>query len=122
MTHDEWAANFDGRLRFRAWDAIRHERRYQRRFRAYGVDENGESLIPENQRTDAGAGLAGVEHLLTRIPDARKRLAFRLAMNGMQVRAGEPNVAAVLGADPKTAAKWIAEARAILAAHLETTR
>ncbi len=40
-------------------------------------------------------------------------------MEGMRVRAGDACVASVCGCDPKTAARWIAEARAILAAEIE---
>ena len=80
---------------------------------------DGEQLLPPGQRLDGGAGSAAVEHLLARIADTRKRLAFRLFMEGMQVRAGDPCVADVLGVDPKTAATWIREAKSILAANLE---
>ena len=59
-----------------------------------------------------------MSHLLSRIADPRKRLAFRLFMEGMRVRKGDPCVATACGCDPKTAAKWISEARATLAAEI----
>lgn len=110
---------FEPRVRFRGIDAARLEGRYQRRFPALATDGDGEVLAPADNRMDAGAGSIEVSHLLSRIRDPRKRLAFRLAMEGMRVRSGDPCVATVLGCDPKTAAAWIAEARAILAAELE---
>lgn len=109
---------FWARLRFRGLDAARVEGAFHRRHASLATDDEGEPLLPRDRRADGDAGLLDVSHLLTRIGDPRKRLAFRLYMDGMRVRAGDPCVATVLGCDPKTAAKWIAEARAIVAAEI----
>ena len=111
---NEIAAHFEERLHFHAIDAIRVGLRRAGREIAHPMGEDGEPLIPEDRRVDGGAGVVPIGVLLARVPDPRKRLAFRLHMEGMRVRAGRPCVATVLGVDPKTAAKWIDEARAIL--------
>ena len=107
------------RTRFRGLDAARVEGAYQRRQPSLATDDDGEMFVRSDRRMDGGAGSVDVSHVLSRVRDPRKRLAFRLYMEGMRVRAGDPCVASVLGCDPKTAAKWIAEARAILAAEIE---
>ena len=107
------------RVRFRGLDAARIEVKFHRRHPAIALDDDGEMLIPQSRRLDGGAGSVEVSHLLSRIADPRKRLAFRLFMEGMRVRKGEPCVATACGCDPKTAAAWIAEARAFLATELE---
>lgn len=109
---------FGSRVRFRGIDAARVEGSFHRRHTNLGADDDGELLIARGHRMDGGAGSIDVSHVLGGIADPRKRLAFRLAMEGMRVRTGDPCVATVLGCDPKTAAKWIAEARAILAAEI----
>lgn len=111
----EAIANFDARVRFRGVDAVRVDMRYHRRHPLFTLDDDGEPMMPG---TTTAASSIAVEHALILISDPRKRLAFRLSMEGMRVGRGDPCVASVLGVDPKTAAKWIAEARTTLAAHL----
>ena len=115
----ELVEHFWARVRNRGIDAARAEGKYHRRHPALAVDEGGETLVPSGRRVDGGASSIDVSHVLSRIRDPKKRLAFRLYAEGMRVRAGDVCVATVCGCDPKTAAKWIAEARAILAAELE---
>ena len=111
-------ANFWPRTRNRGIDAARVEGRYAKRHLSLKTDDDGEVILPRGHRVAGGAGAAEVSHLLGRIRDPRKRLAFRLYSEGMRVRMGDPCVASVCRCDPKTAAKWIAEARAILAAEI----
>ena len=114
----EMVNNFWPRVRNRGIDAARIEGTHRRRHLPLGTDDDGEPILPRGHRVDGGAGSAEVSHIIARIPDPKKRLAFRLAMEGMRVRKGDLCVASVLGCDPKTAAAWIAEARAILAAEI----
>jgi hypothetical protein len=44
---------------------------------------------------------------VARIKDSRERLAFRLFVEGRQIRTGDPCISSVLSCDPKTAKKWI---------------
>ena len=111
----ELIANFDPRVRFRAVDAVRVDSRYHHRHPLFTLDDDGEPMVPGTTTT---ASSIAVDHALILISDPRKRLAFRLSMEGMRVGCGDPCVASVLGVNPKTAANWIAEARATLAAHL----
>ncbi len=111
--------HFWARVRNRGIDAARAEVKHNRRHVALKTDDDGEMLIPQSRRIDGGAASIDVSHVLSKILDPKKRLAFRLAMEGMRVRAGDECVASVCGCDPKTAARWIAEARAILAAEIE---
>ena len=115
----ELIEHFWARVRFRGIDAARAEGKYHRRHPALAVDEDGETLIPQGRRMDGGAGSIDVSHVMSRIRDPKKRLAFRLYAEGMRVRSGDVSVATVCGCDPKTAAAWIAEARAVLSAELE---
>ena len=114
----ELVEHFWARIRNRGIDAARVEGRYTRRHLPLKTDEDCELIVPRGHRVDGGAGSADVSHLISRIADPKKRLAFRLYLEGMRVRKGDPCVASVCGCDPKTAAKWIAEARAILAAEI----
>ena len=51
---------------------------------------------------------------LTCISDPRKRLAFRLYIESMQIRTGDPCISSVLSCDPKTAKKSFEQARQTL--------
>jgi len=115
----ELIEHFWARTRNRGIDAARVEGKYHHRHPALFASDDGEILIPADRRVDGGAGSIDVSHVLSRIRDPKKRLAFRLYLEGMRIRKGDPSIATVLGCDPKTAAKYIAEARAILAAQLE---
>ncbi len=111
--------HFWPRVRNRGIDAARVDGKHARRHCPLRTDEDGELVLPRGHRVDGGAGSIEVSQMLGRIADPRRRLAFRLFMEGMRVRKGDPCVATACGCDPKTAAKWIAEARAILAAEIE---
>lgn len=106
---------FWARVRFRGIDAARAETLHRRRHADLVTDDEGEPMIAAARRMDAGPGSADVSQALLSIRDPKKRLAFRLYVEGMRVRAGSPCIAEVIGCDPKTAARWIEEARALLA-------
>jgi len=59
-----------------------------------------------------------VQQILDRIPDWRKRLAFRLYLEGLShgsERVGVPSIASALGITDKTARKWVKEVQDLLA-------
>ena len=111
--------HFWPRIRNRGIDAARVEGKFRHRHTTLFVGDDGEILVPADRRMDGGAGSIDVSHVLSRIEDPKKRLCFRLFMDGMRIRQGDPCIADVLGCDPKTAAKWIDEARSFLAAQLQ---
>lgn len=113
--HEALEEAFAARLAFRALDAIRVERRHNRRHPSYDGMAGG---LADAQARQVGGQTRSmtVEQAIARIADPRKRLAFRLYVEGAQVRAGRNNIAEAVGIDPKTAAKWIVEIRATLAA------
>ncbi len=115
MDGDELVVAFAARVRYRAIDAARAEGLYQSRNLALVIDDEGEVRVPDG-RDVAGTKSGEIAHLLGRIPDPRHRLAFKLHMEGMRISIGDPCVAGVLGCHPKTATRWIASARARLAA------
>jgi DNA-directed RNA polymerase specialized sigma24 family protein len=114
----ELANHFFGRVKFRAIDAIRASQTHQGRYPGYGLDPSCANSEMKG-RVDDGEEAILVEDHLRSVEDPRKRLAFRLYMEGMRIRQGDPCVASVLGVDPKTAKKWIEEARMILRASIE---
>ena len=105
---------FWARVRFRGIDAARAEMLHRRRHADLVTDDEGEPMIAAARRMDAGPASIEVSQALLSIKDPRKRLAFRLYVEGMRVRAGSPCIAEVVGCDPKTAARWIDEARSLL--------
>lgn len=114
----EMVDHFWARVRNRGVDVAREEGRRARRHISLAKDDDGEVVLPRGRRMDGGAGSIDASHLLSRIADPKKRLAFRLAMEGMRVRQGDPCVATVLGCNPKTAARWVVQARETLAAEM----
>ena len=115
----ELVSHFYGRVRFRALDAIKQARLHGHRHPTYGLDASDVTVTDPTHPGDDGQGTIRVERMLRSIPDPRKRLAFRLFMEGMRVRQGDPCVATALGVDPKTAAKWIDEAKLVLLANMD---
>lgn len=102
------------RVKFRAIDAVRHELLHRRRHRELPIDSDGEIAMSRTSMASEASAIELSQHL-TCISDPRKRLAFRLYAEGMQIRTGDPCISGVLGCDPKTAKKWIEQARQTLA-------
>jgi DNA-directed RNA polymerase specialized sigma24 family protein len=97
---------FVARVRFRAADAIRSEMKHNERY-DYALDEG--SLPDRHKKTEPTAeGHAHVESVLRQIADPRKRLAFRLYMDGVQRGSKKPeSIATALDVSVKTAETWI---------------
>jgi RNA polymerase sigma factor (sigma-70 family) len=108
-------------LEFRVADAIRAERKYAYRNRPFktqpGVADDGEDIVETIEPAEEGSEQAAeVQQLLNRIPDPRKREAFRLHMDGCPLAPGigTTSIAEKLGISAKTAGEWIAETKALL--------
>lgn len=108
-------------VEFRTADAIRAERKYAHRNQPFktqpGVTDHGEDMIETIEPPEEGSEQAAeVQRLLNRIPDPRKREAFRLHMDGCPLSAGigTTSIAEQLGISAKTAGEWIAETKALL--------
>lgn len=103
---------------YRADDAIVAEMRDRTRYTSYEINEAGDTVEPK----DYGAApnyveqVAYVEHLLSKIPDPRKCLAFRLHMDGCPIGGskGTESIARTLGVSEKTAGEWIEEVQSLL--------
>jgi hypothetical protein len=102
-------------------DAIRAERKYAHRNQPFktlpGVTDHGEDMVETIEPPEKGSEqAAGVQQLLNRIPDPRKREAFRLHMDGCPLgpSIGTTSIAEQLGISAKTAGDWIAETKALL--------
>ncbi|UPJ79830.1 sigma-70 family RNA polymerase sigma factor [Bradyrhizobium sp. 183] len=108
-------------VEFRVADAIRAERKYAHRNQPFttqpGVADDGEDMLETIEPADEGTEqVAEVQQLLNRIPDPRKREAFRLHMDGCPLAPGigTTSIAVQLGISAKTAGEWIAETKALL--------
>lgn len=108
---------FVARVRFRADDAIRAEMSNHKRYTHYETNEDGETVEPaDGQAPDHVEQVAYVEHLLSKIPDPRRCLAFRLHMEGCPITSdkGPESIARTLGVSDKTARAWIDEVQTLL--------
>jgi hypothetical protein len=108
---------FKARVNFRADDAIVAESRHRERYTHYKTTPDGEMVEPpDSQAPDHVEQLAYVEHLLSKIPDPRKCLAFRLHMEKCPLSSekGSVSIATILGVTDKTAGEWIAEVQNLL--------
>ncbi|MET3304420.1 RNA polymerase sigma factor [Bradyrhizobium diazoefficiens] len=108
-------------VEFRVADAIRAERKYAYRNQPFktqpGVADDGEDTVETIESPEEGSEQAAeVQQLLNRIPDPRKREAFRLHMDGCPLSPGigTTSIAEQLGISAKTAGDWIAETKALL--------
>jgi RNA polymerase sigma factor (sigma-70 family) len=99
---------FVATVRYRAADAIRREELHSDRYvyseeEIPAIDGHKELSSPEEER-------AYVEDVLKRIADPRKRLAFRLHMDGVPRNSTKvESIASALGVSAKTAETWIKE-------------
>ena len=108
-------------VEFRVADAIRAERKYAHRNQPFktqpGVTDDGEDMVETIEPPEDGSEqVTEVQLLLNRIPDLRKREAFRLHMDGCPLGPGigTTSIAEQLGISAKTAGEWIAETKALL--------
>lgn len=95
-------------VRFRGADAIRSEELHEKRY----PDSEDEDVIPLRQEKclSEDEERAHVESILRRIRDPRKRLAFRLHMDGVPRHSTKvESIASALGVSAKTAETWINE-------------
>lgn len=76
------------------------------------------------QNVDQLVEAIDVERILAQIPDARKRLAFRLHMDRVPYggKKGTASIAGALEIDRKTAEHWVAEVREFLLEHVTQVR
>jgi RNA polymerase sigma factor (sigma-70 family) len=108
---------FVPRIQFRAADAIRAE---QKRKERESSTETNEILGFEGPRrnTDPRQELdeqIDVEDVLSHVTDERKRLAFRLHMEGYPSESKRSaSIAEAVGVSAKTARQWIEEVQALL--------
>jgi hypothetical protein len=108
---------FKARVNYRADDAIAAEGRHRERYTHYKITPDGEMVEPpDGQAPNHVEQLAYVEHLLSKIPDPRKCLAFRLHMEKCPISSekGSVSIANILGVTDKTAGEWIAEVQNLL--------
>jgi len=95
-------------VRLRGADAIRREALHKERY-AYSEDE---AVVPFGQKEflSEDEERAHVEAALRRVKDPRKRLAFRLHMDGVpRYSIKVESIASALGVSDKTAETWIKE-------------
>ena len=107
---------FRHRVEYRAADAIRAEIKTIGRF-PYAEDvypnAGDVGMAPANQEPWSSIEQnAHVENLLSRVQDPRKRIAFRLYMDGVPKESKKVgSIASALGVSAKTVREWIAEVR-----------
>ncbi|TSA02995.1 MAG: sigma-70 family RNA polymerase sigma factor [Planctomycetaceae bacterium] len=108
---------FVPRIRFRAADAIRADRELRKRECSV---EHIEAASDAKHADDTGCQQERdeklyVEQVLSRITDDRKRLAFRMHMEGIPLDSKRTaSIAKALGVSSKTAGQWIEEVQAQL--------
>lgn len=107
-------------VKTRTIDAIRIAEKERDRF------TNHEEEIAEHPEREASEGHAGIEEKIDRdralaralecVPDPRKRLAYRLHLQGVprKTTKGTTSISKVLGVSSKTAGEWVDEVEAIV--------
>lgn len=117
---------FGSRVLFRLKDAIVRGAQDRERYVSMESDEEAADAI---ERAHAVGGVnayklnhpdetINVQQILDQIPDWRKKLAFRLYLEGYSHgsgRVGVPSIASALGTTDKTARKWVKEVQDLLA-------
>ncbi len=117
---------FGSRVLFRLKDAIVRGARERERYVSMESDEEAANAIERAQaegnvcahKLNDPDETINVQQILDRIPDWRKRLAFRLYLEGHShgsERVGVPSIASALGITDKTARKWVKEVQDLLA-------
>jgi RNA polymerase sigma factor (sigma-70 family) len=108
---------FVPRIRFRAADAIRADRELRKRECSveYIEAESDAKHADETGSQNARDEKVYVEQILSRISDERKRLAFRMHMEGIPLDSKRTaSIAKALGVSSKTAGQWIEEVQSQL--------
>jgi DNA-directed RNA polymerase specialized sigma24 family protein len=108
---------FWARVKFRVADAIRSEEMFAERHPCYETDLEGVQKEPIDptlpEMIDENIEVARV---LALISDPKKRLAFRLHMEGVPLESKRgPSIARALDVSAKTAGVWIEEVKSTLA-------
>ncbi|NQE65500.1 sigma-70 family RNA polymerase sigma factor [Caulobacter sp. RHG1] len=99
---------FVATIRFRAADAIRREELHSDRY--VHVEEQQPSAGGQKELSSPTEEQAHVESVLKRIADPRRRLAFRLHMDGVPRNSIKvESIASALGVSAKTAEEWVKE-------------
>lgn len=111
---------FFARVTFRAADAIRKEDKQASRELAHKEDEQSDAAPGEPPPWPEAEQSAWVAGLLRNIPDARKRLAFQLHMDGVPYTSAKgASISRALDVSAKTVAVWIDEVQTQLKKMLE---
>lgn len=78
--------------------------------------EDAEDILADTEMSELAERRAEVERVLELIPDARKRYAFRLHLDGVPLKQGlgTTSISGTLGVSDKTAGQWVAETRAFV--------
>lgn len=106
---------FIARVQFRLADAIRAEQN-NREYAAENLNDLSDARQPQeiDPRQELDEQM-DVEHVLSHVTDERKRLAFRLHMEGIPLESKRgASISKALGVSSKTAGQWIEEVRALL--------
>ncbi|MGO9545365.1 MAG: hypothetical protein ACLPPF_11290 [Rhodomicrobium sp.] len=121
---NELGQRFWAVLKTRTIDAVRNAAKERDRFTTY-EDEIAED--PEREAADSQARIDEkidyervLERLLESVPDPRKRLAYRLHLQGVPRRTtkGTTSISEAIGVSAKTVGEWIDEVEAIVKAKI----
>ena len=108
---------FYPRVKFRALDAVKKAQLQRDRYPS--IDDVEGEIAETTAADNALASQIQVELILDKICDPRKRLAFRLHMDGVPITSKKAaSIEAVCGVSAKTIGDWIKEVRKELKAHL----
>ncbi len=111
---------FVPRIRFRALDEIKAEKK--RRNRYPSSDDVPDDIFKEKSHRpfDQIEKSIHVDQVLDMIPDHRKRLAFRLYLDGCPIESskGVDSISEAVGKTAKTVGTWIKEIKALLQAQI----
>lgn len=111
---------FVPRIRFRALDAIKKDAKIRRRNPS--SDDVPDEITKDNSHKpfDQFEKSIYVDQILNLIPDHRKRLAFRLYMDGWQYESSTEaeSISEAVGKTPRRVRDWIKETQALLQAKI----
>lgn len=98
-------------VRTRTIDAVREEKKKLDWTPDQISFEDAEEFLADTEMSELAERRAEVERVLDLIPDARKRYAFRLHLDGVPLKSskGTTSISGTLGVSDKTAGQWVAE-------------